>query len=730
MENEKLENKLVKVYSGKEPNTTVAVYGSLKETGTMEFSDDPDLIQNEAYSEGYDASLVAGNAQAKGDYASPLYCITREQAYLQQVGIKRWLANCTYQQGSIVAFDDPDNEQPRLYYSMTDNNIGNSPYEDEENWKEFKFGGGGGIPRERGELVPSITPISNYNYKLCDGSLIDGSEGTMYRRFYNWLIAQKATTSSLFITQEEYDTQITNQGVCGKFVLDTEAENFRLPTIKGFIEATLLPNQSGDYTEAGLPNITGTDGKTVYNPTGFIYKIEGTSGYNSNSTTNPGTTGYDASRLNKIYGNSDTVQPASIKILYYIFMGNIVNMDDDGDNWPIPTPSGGNSYQIGDIIETLRHNLKDKSFKRYDTEWGMYYTLVEDEDPVRASNYPELKQLLTENIGEELFTADFNNHMDILWVPYSQNQVGTWMVNLSGVKGYSEDGYYTIDSTHRINHIKAFDRYYNSVEIEDNQVVQQKKYDIAFRLNSNSKSGVLMTFPNYKTLKHLDITFSVSGGKFSIPEFNIKDIEYQNGDEYTMNILFYPKNSSNSNSPYNVSITLKKFENNQLTRISTPSVTTDFDRTLIVEGGFILGWNSTIGVQTQPSCTLDINMNYIGVMLEYEYATLSGCTGYIKCSKKLWEETGIIGGNNIYQPNLYLTNLIWEQYNRKRLGMFMTNQEVQDITEDGSEDIIYIPYEINQESFFRSGTASQLGALASGYQRNIVRYIYLGEYKE
>jgi hypothetical protein len=72
---------------------------------------------------------------------------------------------------------------------------------------------------------------------------------------------------------------------------------------------------AGTTIEAGLPNITGTASQD--NDSGFANTFSGVF-YNGGNTTHFATTGegnysnvlgFDASRSNSIYGNSNTVQP-------------------------------------------------------------------------------------------------------------------------------------------------------------------------------------------------------------------------------------------------------------------------------------------------------------------------------------------------------------------------------------------------------------------------------------
>lgn len=117
-------------------------------------------------------------------------------------------------------------------------------------------------------------------------------------------------------------------------MVDEEAKSVRLPKITNMVQ----PGDVGVFTEAGLPNITGTaTQRAVLRDTtgGFlplITKSDGvfavqTTAYAANtlscslhSTQHP--TPYkliiDASRVNSIYGNSTTVQPPAVGAKLYI----------------------------------------------------------------------------------------------------------------------------------------------------------------------------------------------------------------------------------------------------------------------------------------------------------------------------------------------------------------------------------------------------------------------------
>lgn len=80
-------------------------------------------------------------------------------------------------------------------------------------------------------------------------------------------------------------------------------------------------HSGGDTVEAGLPNITGemnglygelSDEKA----SGALYVRSGVAKWTSTAWKDYGQLGFDASKSNRIYGNSTTVQPPA----YYVYM--------------------------------------------------------------------------------------------------------------------------------------------------------------------------------------------------------------------------------------------------------------------------------------------------------------------------------------------------------------------------------------------------------------------------
>lgn len=159
---------------------------------------------------------------------------------------------------------------------------------------------------------------------------------TLERSLYadHWEYIQNKRT---VISEEEWQAKVTSDGFCPFYSTGNGTSNYRMPLVEGVHPKFVAALQEvGEYTEAGLPNITGiqplrwnnTLGHAGSVPlggdgSGALYRTTDPLGVNitySNSDSTAGkeitnTLGFDASLSNTIYGNSDTVTPPSINII-------------------------------------------------------------------------------------------------------------------------------------------------------------------------------------------------------------------------------------------------------------------------------------------------------------------------------------------------------------------------------------------------------------------------------
>ena len=126
-----------------------------------------------------------------------------------------------------------------------------------------------------------------------------------------------------------YNSILAKTGTAWYYLLDLDAKTFILPQTNGFMQ---FGNESGKFTEAGLPNITGSiTSKDTYGAVQGHYPQfsgvysnsvkKGVSGWSGN-TPDGIDLNFDASRSNPIYGKSDTVQPNSVQGYLYFYVGD------------------------------------------------------------------------------------------------------------------------------------------------------------------------------------------------------------------------------------------------------------------------------------------------------------------------------------------------------------------------------------------------------------------------
>ena len=202
-----------------------------------------------------------------------------------------------------------------------------------------------------GSIFTSALPQTDAGVHLLDGSII--ALNGVYKDFVNLFKTLMNSGYNLTCEQKEYDDFVTLTGSCGKFVLDEVNNTLRLPKITTFIQGLTDLTNIGKTVEAGLPNITGVGYDATVNSTdstkveevnnsadGAIYcdPITDSRYYFAYAAANVGSQyarlGFDASRSNEIYGNSETVQPPSIKYPYYIVLANTIktNVEVNIDN--------------------------------------------------------------------------------------------------------------------------------------------------------------------------------------------------------------------------------------------------------------------------------------------------------------------------------------------------------------------------------------------------------------
>ncbi|MDD3237298.1 MAG: hypothetical protein PHV37_04295 [Candidatus Gastranaerophilales bacterium] len=103
------------------------------------------------------------------------------------------------------------------------------------------------------------------------------------------------------------------------YLLDIENRQFKLPRCENFMQLTGIVANAGLYKEAGLPNIVGEawSGAALSHDTGCFKVTNQVSRGSGGADYAPSVLNFNASLVNKMYGNSESVQPRANKMVLY-----------------------------------------------------------------------------------------------------------------------------------------------------------------------------------------------------------------------------------------------------------------------------------------------------------------------------------------------------------------------------------------------------------------------------
>lgn len=127
----KLDRKDVKIFAENSKETLITEFRTEDSQGsTASFSRDPDVIQNENYSQGWVNNTNNLNTKIYGEDLNAVnYVLSYLLKYLYENGIAEWKSTTTYYQNSICKVNNA------LYLSLQDNNIENDPTSTVSYWK-------------------------------------------------------------------------------------------------------------------------------------------------------------------------------------------------------------------------------------------------------------------------------------------------------------------------------------------------------------------------------------------------------------------------------------------------------------------------------------------------------------------------------------------------------------------------------------------------------------------
>ena len=312
-----------KVFAGSAPLNEIGQFGSAL-AGTPTNTQDVATIQAlSAYDEGWNSAVITSrNYPPIEEVNGVLKTISYQTCYMLQEGIPEYDIGTEYSNTSIVK--SVNGTRLDFYISLQNNNVGHA-LSDTDYWTKATLNAGKNI----GEIVTSVIPLSDSGLHLLDGTVLSGSG--VYADFVNYIASIYDASLSYFTTESDWQNSVSKYGSCGKFVYDSTNNTVRLPKIVGFIEGTSGVSALGNLTQAGLPNITGNIGSfrtwtpNPWSSGAFSWSNIGTiKAFDAGHVDKVIQANFNASNSNSIYGKSSTVQPQSIKVLYYIVLANDV----------------------------------------------------------------------------------------------------------------------------------------------------------------------------------------------------------------------------------------------------------------------------------------------------------------------------------------------------------------------------------------------------------------------
>lgn len=429
-----------KVFGGEAPLNQIGQFGSAK-TGTKLNTQDVATIQAlPAYSQGWGSAIMTSrNFPPIEEVTGALKTISYQNCYLLQEGVPTYDIGTNYSDTSIVKVINGTNIS--FYLSLTNDNIGN-PLSDTDHWVKVSF-----VQRTIGEIVTSTIPLSDSGFHLLDGSELTGTG--IYTQFVSYIASIYNSSLNYFCTESEWQEAVTTYGICGKFVYTPASGNnpakVRLPKITGFIEGgeeTTL----GDLTEAGLP----AHNHILYSRVNiqnnwFGYEGGRYSGY-SQPAAGETYTNTTQNANNPIYGKSNTVQPQSIKVLYYIVVATTAKTDIEVDINEIATDLNGKA----DVDLTNVNNSGTSNGASWSMPSGTYVDLTLGTSGATytapANGWVQLTQKFTQS-GHNCGISSINTNSDGLcmvsdlqyanvYIPVNKNQ--SFKVWYSGTRSTHE----------------------------------------------------------------------------------------------------------------------------------------------------------------------------------------------------------------------------------------------------------------------------------------------------
>ena len=294
-------------------------------------------------------SVANGGLPPMGqDFNGLFYLATDQKVYLQNGGIITFNADVStaiggYPSGAILDYVDGNGNFAKVQ-SLIDNNTYNfvttPSYIDGEHWQELNSGGtGSGMPVGTIFAHTCSADFVPENSLPCDGT--EYTQAQFPTLYTNWLVSGNLNTC----TYEEYQAEISTNGECLKWALDTINQKFKVPTINNIMvrsSVNTIPVKGNGMT-LGLTDMSSNFGLAVHNSSAFSgvgpsvnsYGVKiGTkiSNYYNNDDASLGVTAI-ASKSGLIADTSDVLITQEIRYFVVVATGTINQSEMDWSEW-------------------------------------------------------------------------------------------------------------------------------------------------------------------------------------------------------------------------------------------------------------------------------------------------------------------------------------------------------------------------------------------------------------
>lgn len=273
------------IFANQAGSLEVTAFGTAKDQ-TPVYTKDLSQIQNTNFLNGWQSAILSDKSPWEEDMNALFFAITTQLAYLFQQGIPEYDAETTYYIGSLAKVTS-NQGNVTIYKSLTNENTGN-PVTNDSYWGVFQSDGS----------------LQLATYEI----------GLPQPTFSNTLLQNEIWLEGQAVSRTAYSSLFNIYGTT--YGAGDGSTTFVLPDCRNRV---LWGGSTFGYVNAGLPNILGEwtatteSSQAPLNPTGAFYQI---SAYGDGADGKKGRfyrVGFDASRVNQIYGNSNTVQPPAIK---------------------------------------------------------------------------------------------------------------------------------------------------------------------------------------------------------------------------------------------------------------------------------------------------------------------------------------------------------------------------------------------------------------------------------